>query len=109
MKNRIRNSQNRIRNSDEEKWTARDMAYRPGGLPQSEQELVAWSRNLTDLQLDCVDRILMQQALNALEYHTAQTRPIANTDEVIKALRARLAQPDLAQVGEVGVWGKSKA
>lgn len=70
MKNRIRNWQNRIRNSD---------------------------------------RILMQQALNALEYHTAQTRPIANTDEVIKALRARLARPDLAQVGEVGLWGESKA
>lgn len=34
MNNRIRNSENRIRNSDEEKWTARDMAYRPGGLPQ---------------------------------------------------------------------------
>ena len=25
-----------------EKWTAKDMAYRPGGLPQSEQEPVAW-------------------------------------------------------------------
>lgn len=33
MNNRIRNSENRIRNFDEEKWTARDMAYRPGGLP----------------------------------------------------------------------------
>ena len=32
-----------------EKWTARDMAYRPGGLPQAEQELVAWSRvNMND-------------------------------------------------------------
>lgn len=33
MNNRIRNSENRIRNFDEEKWTARDTAYRPGGLP----------------------------------------------------------------------------
>lgn len=32
-----------------EKWTARDTAYRPGGLPQAEQELVAWSRvNMND-------------------------------------------------------------
>ena len=40
------------------------MAYRPSGLPQSEQELVAWSRNLSD------------------------------------------GQPDLAAVGEVGIWGE---
>lgn len=32
-----------------EKWTADDTAYRPGGLPQEEQELVAWSRvNMND-------------------------------------------------------------
>ena len=32
-----------------EKWTADDTAYRPGGLPQAEQELVAWSRvNMND-------------------------------------------------------------
>ena len=31
------------------KWTARDTAYRPGGLPQEEQELVAWARvNMDD-------------------------------------------------------------
>lgn len=33
MNNRIRNSENRIRNFDEEKWTVKDTAYRPGGLP----------------------------------------------------------------------------
>ena len=27
-----------------EKWTADDTAYRPGGLPQEEQELVTWAR-----------------------------------------------------------------
>lgn len=51
MNNRIRNSENRIRNSDEEKWTVRDMAYRPGGLPQptglerviaEQQEKIDW-------------------------------------------------------------------
>ena len=32
-----------------EKWTPEDMAYRPGGLPQEEQELVAWARvNMND-------------------------------------------------------------
>jgi hypothetical protein len=32
-----------------EKWTADDTAYRPDGLPQAEQELVAWSRvNMND-------------------------------------------------------------
>ena len=32
-----------------EKWTADDTAYRPGGLPQEEQEHVAWSRvNMND-------------------------------------------------------------
>lgn len=37
-----------------EKWTADDTAYRPGGLPQPEQKLVAWVRNLTDPQPHCV-------------------------------------------------------
>ena len=32
-----------------EKWTADDTAYRPGGLPQEEQELVTWARvNMND-------------------------------------------------------------
>ena len=33
---------------------------------------------------------LMRQALEALEYHKEQTRPIGRTDEVIKALGAAL-------------------
>lgn len=39
------------------------------------------------------DTILLRQALEALEYHREQTRPITQTDEVIDALRARL-RPD---------------
>lgn len=51
MKNLIRNSENRIRNSDKEKWTAKDTAYRPSGLPQptalerviaEQQEKIDW-------------------------------------------------------------------
>lgn len=33
---------------------------------------------------------LLREALEALEYHTAQTRPIQRTADAIKALRARL-------------------
>ena len=40
------------------------------------------------------DREIMQQALNALEYHTMQTRPIRPTDKAIEALRQALAQPE---------------
>lgn len=40
------------------------------------------------------DREIMQQALNALEYHTMQTRPICHTDKAIEALRQALAQPE---------------
>ncbi len=40
------------------------------------------------------DRALLQQALDALEYHASQTRPIGGTDAVIGAIRQRLAQPD---------------
>ena len=36
---------------------------------------------------------LLQQALDALEYHTAQTRPIHNTELAIDAIRAHLAKP----------------
>ena len=35
-----------------------------------------------------------QQALEALGYHVAQTRPIHSTSEAIDALRAALAQPE---------------
>jgi Lar family restriction alleviation protein len=36
------------------------------------------------------DAVLMRQALDALEYHMEQTRPITRTSEAIDALRARL-------------------
>lgn len=36
------------------------------------------------------DLVLLRQALVALEYHRAQTRPIPQTDEAIKALHSRL-------------------
>ena len=36
---------------------------------------------------------LLRQALNALEHHTVQTRPIHNTELAIDALRAALAAP----------------
>lgn len=36
------------------------------------------------------DERLLLQALTALEYHTAQTRPIQRTIDAINALRARL-------------------
>lgn len=35
-----------------------------------------------------------QQALEALEYHVEQTRPIWKTSEAIAALEAALAEPD---------------
>ena len=37
-------------------------------------------------------RTAAQQALEALEYHVEQTRPIHRTSEAITALRAALAQ-----------------
>lgn len=36
---------------------------------------------------------LLRQALDALEYHRAQTRPILRTEETIEALRAALQRP----------------
>ena len=36
----------------------------------------------------------MQQALNALEYHTMQTRPIHHTDKAIEALRQAIEQAE---------------
>jgi len=38
-------------------------------------------------------RALLEQALNALEWHTQQTRPIHNTELAIDALQAELAKP----------------
>lgn len=40
---------------------------------------------------------LLQQALNALEWHTQQTRPIHNTELAIDAIRAELAKPEPTQ------------
>ena len=37
-------------------------------------------------------RALLEQALNALEWHTQQTRPIHNTELAIDDLRAELAK-----------------
>jgi protein-tyrosine phosphatase len=45
-------------------------------------------------EADCggksIDAVLMRQALDALEYHMEQTRPITRTSEAIDALRVRL-------------------
>jgi hypothetical protein len=35
-----------------------------------------------------------QQVLDAMEYHVAQTRPIARTQETIETLRTKLTQPE---------------
>jgi hypothetical protein len=40
------------------------------------------------------DREAMTMALEALEWHVSQTRPIQKTTETIEALRQALAQPD---------------
>lgn len=40
---------------------------------------------------------ILQQALEALEYHTAQTRPIERTNEAITALREAIAQGAVVQ------------
>ena len=51
------------------------------------------------------DRELMQEALETFEAY-ASVHQWVNTRslEVMYALRDRLAQPDLATVGEVGRW-----
>ena len=46
----------------------------------------------------------MQQALNALEYHTMQTRPIYHTDKAIEALRQAIEQ---AEKQEPVAWVES--
>ena len=40
------------------------------------------------------ERKVMEMALEALEYHTAQTRPIHQTSEAITAIKEALAQPE---------------
>ena len=54
------------------------------------------------------DRELMQKALDALEGYARNCRCQGSGGlcDAGKALRARLAQPDLAEVGAVGVWGE---
>jgi hypothetical protein len=41
-----------------------------------------------------MNRNLLQQALDALEYHTMQTRPINHTDKAIETLKQELAKPE---------------
>ena len=55
---------------------------------------VAIARILEAAKLVADDRdgVLLQAALYALEYHTAQTRPIQSTNDAIAALRGRLSQ-----------------
>jgi hypothetical protein len=43
----------------------------------------------------------LRMALEALEYHTAQTRPISKTQQAITAIEEALAQPEQEPVGEV--------
>ncbi len=79
-----------------EKWTADDTAYRPDGLPQAEQELVAWSRvNMNDhKEGDLGIGTVKWDASAPLVVHPHP------------AFQATQPQPDLAKVGEVGVWGE---
>ena len=39
-------------------------------------------------------KALLQQAMDALEYHTEQTRPIQRTAEAMAALQAAIAKPE---------------
>lgn len=57
-------------------------AYRPVMDPARVRELQA-----ADLEQA---RALLRQAMEALEYHTAQTRPISHTADVIAAISAYL-------------------
>ena len=48
-----------------------------------------------------------EMALDALEYHKMQTRPISHTDKAIEALRQALAQPEPVVSftdNEEGLW-----
>ena len=46
----------------------------------------------------------MQQALNALEYHTMQTRPIHHTDKAIEALRQAIEQAEKQESAVEHLW-----
>ena len=41
----------------------------------------------------------LKLALESLEYHTAQTRPIHQTNETINAIKEALAQPEREPIG----------
>jgi hypothetical protein len=45
-----------------------------------------------------IKREVLEQAIEALEYHTAQTRPIYVTNEAITALRTALEAKDVEPV-----------
>ena len=53
-------------------------------------------------------RALLEQALEALEYHTRQTRPIQKTEHAILAIHAELAKPSAPAwhdaPTEPGIW-----
>lgn len=51
-------------------------------------------------------KTVLEQALEALEYHTTQTRPIAKTNEAIAALKEAIKQQG-EPVGEVVNSGAS--
>jgi hypothetical protein len=53
----------------------------------------------------------MKQALEALEYHQEQTRPIHKTQETITALRQAIAEAEkesiLQEISDIGQWDTS--
>ena len=48
-----------------------------------------------------MSRELLERAIDALQYHTQQTRPIHNTELMVDALREALAAPQPEPVGQV--------
>ena len=54
-------------------------------------------------------KTVLEQALEALEYHTAQTRPIAKTNEAIAALKEAIKQQEVIYSGESTTVAKSDA
>jgi hypothetical protein len=57
-----------------------------------------------------IDRAVVQQALEALEYHVEQTRPIHRTSEAITTLHAALAEPTpMPPFPPVSLWKRGCA
>jgi hypothetical protein len=54
------------------------------------------------------DRELLEMALEALYMANTREWPENKIGAAINAISARLAEPDLARVGEVGVWGEQE-